>query len=264
MVIPDIVKDAFSDVPKLPASERPLICVTPRWMPEENFSDSASVAQIQLDAILAAGGIPIMMPLTEDPEVIAQFVEMCDGFCLTGGHDVDPRNWGEEPRDLNRLCPIRDALEFELVKQVLAADKPLLAICRGLQLLNVVLGGTLVQDLHTMEPTENHTFWTHSANLYHPAHAVHVQKDSLLYNALGKVEDIQANSYHDEALRKVSSELTVVAYASDGIIEGAEVKGKRFAIGVQWHPEYGWNYSKADCELWKSFVTASQASRSSR
>jgi len=79
-----------------------------------------------------------------------------------------------------------------------------------------------------------------------------------------KIEDIQANSYHDEALRKVSSELTVVAYASDGIIEGAEVKGKTFALGVQWHPEYGWNYSKADCELWKSFVTASQASRSSR
>ena len=79
MVIPDIVKDAFSDVPNLPTSERPLICVTPRWMPEENFSDSASVAQIQFDAISAAGGIPIMIPLTEDQEVIAHFVEMCDG-----------------------------------------------------------------------------------------------------------------------------------------------------------------------------------------
>ena len=88
MVIPDIVKDAFSDVPKLPASKRPLICVTPRWMPEENFSDAASVAQIQLDAILAAGGIPIMMPLTEDPEVIAQFVEMCDGFCWLHGMQI--------------------------------------------------------------------------------------------------------------------------------------------------------------------------------
>ena len=80
MVIPDIVKYAFNNVPDLPASERPLICVTPRWMPEENFSDSASVAQIQFDAISAAGGIPIMMPLTEDSEVIGQFVEMCDGF----------------------------------------------------------------------------------------------------------------------------------------------------------------------------------------
>ena len=264
MVIPDIVKDAFSGVPKLSASEHPLICVTPRWMPEENFSDSASVAQIQFDAILGAGGIPIMMPLIEEAEVIAQFVEMCDGFCLSGGHDVDPRNWGEEPRDLDRLCPIRDELEFQLVERVLAADKPLLAICRGLQLLNVVLGGTLVQDLHTLEPSENHAFWTHSANLYHPVHAVYVQKDSLLYNALGKVEVIQANSYHDEALKKVSPELNVVAYASDGIIEGAEVKGKRFALGVQWHPEYGWRYSKADRELWKSFVTASRASRSSR
>ena len=82
MVIPDIVKDAFNDVPDLPASERPLICVTPRWMPEENFSDSASVSQIQFDAILAAGGIPIMMPLTEDPEVIGQFVEMCDALIV--------------------------------------------------------------------------------------------------------------------------------------------------------------------------------------
>ncbi len=79
-------------------------------MPEENFSDSASVAQIQLGRHSAAGGIPPAMPLTEDPEVIAQFVEMCDGFCLMGGHDVDLVIGEKKPRDLNRLCPIRDAL----------------------------------------------------------------------------------------------------------------------------------------------------------
>ena len=264
MNIPDCVQEEFIDVAATPASERPLICVSPRWMSEDEFSESQSVAEVHLNAILAAGGLPVMIPLTDDPNLIARFVDMCDGFCLPGGQDVDPRNWGEEPRDPKRLAPARDTLEFELVRQVLARDKPLFAICRGLQLLNVVLGGTLAQDLHELKPAENRTFWTHSANLYHPVHTVKVQKDTLLYKALGEVEDVQVNSYHDEALKKVSPQLRVVAHTSDGIIEGAEVTGKTFAVGVQWHPEYGWLYSKADCRLWKSFVAASKAARISR
>lgn len=263
--IPVFAQQVFKESAAVPVHDRPLISLTPRFMKEPGFSDGESIAEVQMDAILAAGGIPVMMPLTDDDAVIDRYVEMCDGFNLPGGHDVDPRNWGEEPRDLARLNPRRDVLEFKLVKKVYEADKPLFAICRGLQLLNVVFGGTLVQEIRTLPaPASGHTYWSHIADLTAPAHMVEVVEDSLLYHALGSEKCIQANSYHDEALRKVAPCLSVVAHSTDGIIEGAEISDRRWMVGVQWHPEYGWKYSKADCMLWKSFIDAARTYRSSR
>ena len=263
--IPSFAQQVFQDSAAIPVDERPLIGLTPRFMKEHGFSDGESIAEVQMDAILAAGGIPVMMPLTDDDALIDRYVEMCDGFNLPGGQDVDPRNWGEEPRDLDRLNPRRDALEFKLVKKVYEADKPLFAICRGLQLLNVVFGGTLTQELRKLPaPREGHAYWSHIVDLTIPAHMVEVDEDSLLCRALGGEKSIQANSFHDEALCKVASELHVVAHSTDGIIEGAEISHKRWMIGVQWHPEYGWKFSKADCMLWKSFIDAAREYRASR
>ena len=248
-----------------PDDKRPLICVTPRWMPgHDQFTASQSVGDVQMEAIIAAGGMPVMMPLTKDKGLIQAYVEMCDGFNIPGGHSINSRRWGEEPRDPEELAPARDALEFPLVEMVLEADKPLFALCRGMQLLNVAQGGTLSQYLYDLPPREGMTHWRHSVILDRPAHPVEVEKDTLLYRAVGGRDLIQANSSHHECVKELGRDLRISGYATDGIIEALEVPSATFALGVQWHPEYTWRSIETDFALWRAFVTAAAQAREGR
>ena len=246
-------------------SARPLICVTPRWEGSreflgEKFLPNETISRGLFDAIIDAGGMPVMMPITDDEDVIQGYVDLCDGFVIPGGHSVDPARWGEEPSEgsAKDVSPERDALEFPLVEKVIAADKPLFAICRGMQLLNVAMGGTLSQDLYGLPAREGMEHWRHGIILNNPAHPVEVLEGTALARIMRGRAQIQTNSSHHECVAEVGEGVRVDGYATDGVIEAIEVPGKRFCLGVQWHPEYTWGTLETDRLLWHDFVDAAR------
>ena len=241
-------------------ARRPLILVAPRWVPAtqrdgERIAPLEAIADCFMDAILAAGGLPLQMALTTDEDVIDAYVGMADGLAVPGGPDVDPRRWGSEvPYDPALLCPERDAFEFPLVQRALAADLPIFTTCRGTQLLNVALGGTLCMDVPSLGAPAGMVQWRHTGILNGVCHPVEVEAGSLLSRALGGATLVQANSAHHCCVERLGEGVRLVAHATDGVPEGIEVADKRFCIGVQWHPEYTWRTVETDFALWKSFV----------
>lgn len=208
-----------------PNHKRPLILVAPRWqvmertleVPEQ-LAPEEVMASVFADAILAAGGLPLMMPLTDDDDVIETMLSMCDGVAVPGGQDVNPARWGaDSPYDESLLCDVRDEFEFKLVHRVLELDKPLFATCRGMQLLNVVMGGTLCMDVPGIAPLEGTGLWRHAMVLNDPAHPVEVQDGTLLARCVGGAGLIQANSSHHCCVDKIGEGVRLVARATDGI-----------------------------------------------
>lgn len=246
------------------ASRRPLILITPRWEQQvpsvrvpEPLAPEETMACVFADAIVAAGGMPLMMALTEDEGVIDGYLEMADGIAVPGGQDVDPRLWGDDSGyDEALLCHERDAFEGRVLRRALELDKPVFTTCRGTQLLNVVLGGTLCMDVPGLDPRKGMALWRHQMVLTDPAHPVEVEEGSLLSRALGGATLVQANSSHHCCVERLGEGVRLVARATDGVPEGIEVEGRRFALGVQWHPEYTWRSLETDFSLWRSFVEA--------
>jgi putative glutamine amidotransferase len=185
----------------------------------------------------------------------------CDGLLLTGGADVDPQEYGDVERHPT-LCvdPARDAYELVLVRAALVRGRPLLAICRGIQILNVATGGTLFQDLPSQRPsTVNHRVKEPPDQL---AHMVTVTPGSRLAALLGTAAtaEIQVNSRHHQAVNVVAPGFAAVATAPDGLVEGIEHVGSAFCVGVQWHPENFWE-AGTFAWLFEGFVDAARASR---
>ena len=224
--------------------KRPLILVAPRWEEGhivgcETLSPNESIATVFMDAILAAGGLPMLMSLTDDDA------------------DVNPKRWGvADPYDPTLCCEIRDCFEFRLVREVLAQKKPLFTTCRGMQLLNVATGGTLCMDVPGMKPCQGMAQWRHAHSLTEPCHPVEVEPGSLLCRALEGRTLIQTNSAHHCCVEKVGSHTHLVAHATDGMPEAIEVEDQPFCVGVQWHPEYTWHTIESDFKLWQAFVAA--------
>ena len=245
-------------------AKRPVILVAPRWqvmertleVPEQ-LAPEEVMASVFADAILAAGGLPLMMPLTDDDDVLETMLAMCDGVAVPGGQDVNPALWGDDsPYDESLLCGVRDAFELKLVRRVLELDKPLFATCRGMQLLNVALGGSLCMDVPGIAPLEGTGLWRHAMVLTDPAHPVDVEDGTLLARCIGGVGQIQANSSHHCCVDKMGEGVRLVARATDGIPEAIEVPSARFCLGVQWHPEYTWQRIATDFAIWRAFVDA--------
>lgn len=207
-----------------------------------------------MDAAIAAGALPVMLPLTDDAEQLGQLFHMCDGILLTGGHDVSPELYGAKPLGACEACsPERDRMETKLLEMALAADKPVLGICRGIQLLNAALGGTLWQDLPSQHPSE-------IAHRMRPpydaaAHMVTVLPDTPLAELLGAGE-LPVNSRHHQAVRGLAAPLRAMAVSPDGLVEAAWYPGKRFVWGVQWHPEHSWRSDPAAMRIFKKFTDA--------
>lgn len=248
------------------ANDRPLILVAPRLtqnppcisMPER-LAPEESGSTVFLDAILAAGGVPLVMALTDDDAVIARYVDMADGVAIPGGEDVDPKLWGEtEPYDEHLLCHPRDAFELKLVHAALAAHKPLFATCRGMQILNVALGGTLCMDVPSLPVPEGKVHWRHLPILHDPAHPIAVEDGSLLSRVLDWPGEVQVNSSHHCCVDKLGEGVVLTAVATDGVPEAIEVPSERFCLGVQWHPEYTWKTIETDFKLWRAFVEAAR------
>lgn len=188
------------------------------------------------DALERAGLVPLVVPPLADAELVTGLVRVARGIVLTGGEDVDPNHYGAVPHPATGASHARrDATELALVQAARAASLPTLAICRGVQLLNVALGGTLVQDLPTERP--GHVPHDQSGARAARTHAVAVAADSELARSLGAV-CIPVNSLHHQALDHVAADLRVTARADDGVIEGVEsARESWWCVGVQWHPE---------------------------
>ncbi len=182
-----------------------------------------------------AGGCPLLLPTTDDVQVIAQYVASIDGLLLTGGEDVDPSLYGEEPKaGLVRIDRARDDFEIELLQEAVTAGKRVLAICRGLQVVNVAFGGTLVQDI----PTEMEGCLHHFGDMKkrsEPIHSISVKEDSYLYSIMG-TREIDTNSFHHQAIKDLAPGFFISAWAPDGIIEAIEAEDKGI-VAVQFHPE---------------------------
>ncbi|NLB18835.1 MAG: gamma-glutamyl-gamma-aminobutyrate hydrolase family protein [Syntrophomonadaceae bacterium] len=182
------------------------------------------------EAVHKAGGIPIILPPLTSGD-IRYYFDRCDGFILSGGDDIDPAYWGEDPLPgLGEIDPRRDKFEIELTVQVVAGDKPALFICRGIQVLNVALGGDLIQNLKS---TIAHR---QKAPRNHPFHDILVNRDSNLYNIFQQ-DVVRVNSFHHQAINRLAPGLRVTARTRDGVIEGVEHTARRWILGVQWHPE---------------------------
>ena len=217
----------------------PLIGVTTS-VTVDKYPERAYVNAAYLDAVQQAGGVPVLLAPQLGAAARAALLARIDGVLLTGGGDVDPARFGE-PRHpaVSEVSPARDALEIELTHWALTNGRPLLAICRGLQVLNVALGGTLHQDIPSdlASPLDHSQQALQQARRDQPVHHVKVQEGSRLARILGAL-DVDVNSFHHQALKALGRGLAPVAWSPDGIVEGAEMQdGGRFVVGVEWHPE---------------------------
>src|SRR5580765_5777389 len=189
-----------------------------------------------LHAVQQAGGVPVPLPPQLSAASLQQLAGALHGLLLTGGGDMDPALFGQAPHPtLYDVAPSRDTLETSVLNLSLARGVPVLAVCRGVQVLNVALGGTLYQDV----ATEPGTQIPHSQKepRDQPTHKVKVTPGSRLAETLG-TDELEVNSMHHQAIKRLGRELTAVAWAPDQIVEGAELGGAGgFVLGVQWHPE---------------------------
>jgi putative glutamine amidotransferase len=191
-----------------------------------------------VDAIIKAGGIPVIFPLTFDMEVIDELCQRVDGVLLSGGNDISPQRYGQKPSPkIGSISDLRDGVETRIFENLLDSDKPLLAICRGHQMLNVHLGGTLYQDIPTDLPGSlNHESSTEAEDIEHQAHELKIDPDSKLA-AILETTSLLSNTHHHQAVNKLGSGLLVTARSEDGIIEAMETDDDRFIIAIQAHPE---------------------------
>ena len=202
--------------------------------------------------ITEAGGLPVMLPLTNDSADIQQITFMCDGFLFTGGQDVDPKLYSARKTGACGECsPERDLMEELLLKRAMEADKPILGICRGIQFINAALGGTLWQDI----PSQFSDTITHCQKPPYdvPIHEVNIRADSPLYDLL-KADTIPVNSYHHQGVRALSPELLPMAEAPDGLIEAVYAPNKKFLWAVQWHPEFSYLKDGNSRLIFREFV----------
>lgn len=207
-----------------------------------------------MDGVEEAGGLPVMLPLTADPADLERLCGFCDGFLLTGGHDVSPSVYGAQRLPVcGELCPDRDAMETALLSRAMARGKPVLGICRGIQLVNAALGGTLWQDLPSQRPSavEHHQTPPYDK----PAHEVSLLPGTPLRALLG-AERIVVNSYHHQGLRDLAPGLRPMATAPDGLVEAVWHPEQPFLWAVQWHPEFAWRTQPAARAVFAAFVRA--------
>ena len=207
--------------------------------------------QAYCNAVAQAGGLPIMLPYLP-PERAAEYLANLEGLVISGGDfDVPPAFYNETPRaGMGGTWEHRSTFERALLQGALQADKPILGVCGGMQLLNVVCGGSLFQDLRERPNTGVHQ-QPHDKRL--PLHSVTVAADSRLAS-LTKSAALEVNSTHHQVLNRLGTGLSAVAVAPDGVVEAIELSGKRFAIGVQWHPEA--MSAPVQQEIYNGFVRA--------
>ncbi len=243
----------------------PLILVTASTESSgaEFYDYSISLSDAYPRAVLAGGGLPWIPPCIPERELVAEYVRRCDGVLLSGGDDIQPELYDPTvAAELKATCgehdKVRDLFEMLVLQEVFAQKKPLLAICRGYQLLNISLGGTLIVDIPSQRPGAiKHNRMDVKDNA---VHEILIEPDSLMAGVLG-VTRVGVNSSHHQAIDKIASALKVTARAEDGMVEAIEFGNKNsdllpYMIGVQYHPERLLQSLPVHRELFRSFAAA--------
>ena len=191
---------------------------------------------------------PVLLPPQLENKELDNFKNILDGIILSGGGDIDPLFFGEDPDyNMRRIDPVRDKFEIELTNWALAENVPLFAICRGLQILNISCGGSIIQ--HLDEGKIKHT---QNAPRWYATHRINIIENTI-FTDIFKTKEIKVNSFHHQAIKDIGDKLEILAIAGDDIIEGAVVKNHPFALGVQWHPESMYNHYPDQKDLFSEF-----------
>jgi putative glutamine amidotransferase len=229
---------------------KPIIGVMPLWDEERN---SIWMIPGYMDAIIRAGGVPVILPLCKDETILEQLVETCDGFLFTGGQDVSPVLYDEKALEGVITSEIRDMMEGSILRKAIDQDKPVLGICRGIQFINIFLGGTLYQDIPSEHPSdvEHHQHPPYDV----PIHEVEIVRGSPLEACINK-DHLMVNSYHHQAIKKVAQGLNVMAVSADGLVEAVCMPEHKFLWAVQWHPELSYKVDSDSQKIFNVFVEA--------
>ena len=238
---------------------KPIIGITSAtgWVNNREFSKAS---HYYADSVTLGGGLPAYIPIMRESEMAEHYMHKLDGLLLSGGdEDVQPHHYGEGPlRGLNNVCPDRDLWEFALIKAALRQHKPILGVCRGCQILNVALGGTLYQSLSQQYPNSGEHY-PQETEMHHLYHSVNIESDSLLHKMFG--DKLMVNSFHNLAVKDLASCFKVSARSSEGVIEGIESQDHHFVVGVQWHPEALTKQHPHFIELFKAHISACNKNR---
>lgn len=210
------------------------------------------VTNAYIQSVRYSGGIPLILPLIRSDHIIRDYIALCDGFLFCGGNDITPLLFGQEPKNGNGKTNITlDLFQIRLMKQVLSGKKPVLSICRGMQVYNVACGGTIYQDI-SLQPGKHLDHMQQSYSRNEVSHRITVEHGTMLKEYIGRC--LYVNSYHHQTIDKPGEGLIVSARASDSTIEALEMPSHPFAIGVQWHPECMYRTSPEMRELFGAFI----------
>lgn len=232
--------------------EKPLIGIT-ATQEKGDAPASYQIGRHYIKGVARAGGIPIILPLLQSEEQILDMSHHLDGLLMSGGVDMDPMLFEEEPHPkMGRIDPERDYFEKKILEKMVEQQKAVFGICRGCQIINLVMGGTIYQDLPAQKGGE---LVKHSQNAprWYPTHSVKIESDSCLKGVFA-AEKIRVNSYHHQAVKDPAPGFKSTALAPDGVIEAIEYQKDQFILGVQWHPEQLWEKDEATLELFRVFV----------
>jgi putative glutamine amidotransferase len=213
-----------------------------------------------VEGVAEAGGVPVVLPPVAGPQAAEALLDGIDGLLLSGGSDLDPRYYGEEAvPELGVTLPERDAFEIALLEHTLRRNIPIFGICRGMQVLNVALGGTLYQDLPSQMDHMVLLGHRQETPKWQPTHEVEIDGDSKIAEIMG-LNELKVNSYHHQAIKDLASGLVAVACAPDGVIEAVEAHdlSERWMIGVQWHAEAMRGAGTEQRNLFEAHVSAAE------
>lgn len=244
----------------LPNSDLPVIAITTWGEAPVGRAPRIAGARSYFEALEDAGGAPFGLPPLR-PSTLRVLFEMADGLLLTGGGDVNPARYGEEPvPEIGHIENERDEAEFQLTEWALRENKPVLAICRGMQVLNVACGGTLYQDLPTQYPNGlNHTESTDRGLRGLATHSLDLSPDTRLERAVGG-SSVPVNTHHHQAVKVLGDGLVITGRSEDGVVESLEHGSLDWVVGVQCHPEEMWREHPWATRLFEAFVAEARHS----
>lgn len=233
---------------------KPIIGVTVDKTKSDGY-DYQKINECNLKALTDSGAIPLMLPIAEEDELIDDYLKIVDGLYFSGGNDINPLIFGEDPiKEIGEIDYSRDEFEIKLFKKAAAKNMPILGICRGEQVINVASGGSLYQDIYIQrEGTKGHSPKFSSGGYAH--HRVKIMKDSKIYDIL-KVEEINVNSFHHQAVKKLAEGFKITSVSEDGIIEAIESLNHSFLVGIQWHPEIMFERYPVFLKIFEALVNA--------
>lgn len=234
---------------------KPLIGITLNHREDTYFTIRGNY----IDSIIRAGGVPVPLCYAEKDTELPEIVEMLDGILFSGGEDVNPKYYGEETQEAcGKISDDRDEFELKLYEYAVSKNLPVLGICRGIQLINVAAGGTLIQDIPTFTegkmPLEKHKQQPPYEKV---AHSSKVLKNTF-FSEIYKCDEIMTNSMHHQAVKELAPGFVTGVVSDDGIIEAIYSEEHNFVVGVQWHPEFLWDQNGETEKLFEAFIEATK------